>query len=134
MTTTKQAGRRLRDARKAAGLTQQELADKAGLARMTVVRIENGHQEGANLATLRTLADALGVRLMDLADLEESPVAPILSEYEASPYAQIDKPTPEELEWLKSLPSIVWGEIAPTPASIQGMIQLRRKFPGSRRV
>ncbi|OGU23668.1 MAG: hypothetical protein A2580_13340 [Hydrogenophilales bacterium RIFOXYD1_FULL_62_11] len=35
-------GRRIRDSRKDAGLTQAELAERVGLSRATVVRIENG--------------------------------------------------------------------------------------------
>jgi transcriptional regulator with XRE-family HTH domain len=45
-------------------LTQRELADKAGVSRGTVVRIEDG--QPANVATVRKLAEALGVTAGDL--------------------------------------------------------------------
>ena len=55
------AGRRPSDlalCRIASGLTQAELAERAGLARETVSRIEGGH--APNLRTARALATALG--------------------------------------------------------------------------
>lgn len=49
------------------GLTQAELADKAGVNRVTVAEIETGRKQGS-IATLRALADALGVGLDDLTE------------------------------------------------------------------
>lgn len=46
-------------------LTQQQLADAAGVAPATIVRIEQG-QVTPNFGTLRKLAAALGVTLDDL--------------------------------------------------------------------
>jgi len=50
--------RRLRELRIRAGLTQLELAEKAHVARTTVVRLEGGNPE-ARPTTLRQLARAL---------------------------------------------------------------------------
>jgi DNA-binding XRE family transcriptional regulator len=36
-------GRSIAEARKESGMTQQELADRLGIARRTVVRLEHGH-------------------------------------------------------------------------------------------
>lgn len=47
------------------GLTQAELAARAGVSRVTVAEIETGRKQGS-IATLRKLADALGVTLDDL--------------------------------------------------------------------
>ncbi len=68
----KALGERLRRLREAAGLTQVELAKRAGVGRVTVVRIENGRMD-ARTETLRRLARALGVKLADLLapDLDE---------------------------------------------------------------
>lgn len=56
----------LRQAREAAGLTQTELAQRAGIGRATVERIEAGRSPRANLSTRRVLADALGVSVEQL--------------------------------------------------------------------
>jgi transcriptional regulator with XRE-family HTH domain len=53
----------LEDARKATGLTQAALAERAGVTRMTVQRIEGG-QIDPRLSTLQEMARALGLELM----------------------------------------------------------------------
>lgn len=50
-------------ARKAAGLTQQELAERAGVARMTVQRLEAGDID-PRLSTLGELMRVLGLELV----------------------------------------------------------------------
>ncbi len=56
---------RLRELRIRAGLTQLELADKARVARTTVVRLERGNPN-AEPTTLRRLARALKVSIPEL--------------------------------------------------------------------
>lgn len=56
--------------RVAAGLTVRELAQQAGINRVTLVRLENRHHD-PTLATLGKLAAALGVAVQDLIDEEE---------------------------------------------------------------
>ena len=51
-------GHRVRDLRKHAGMTQQQLADAAGIGRVTLVRIENG-SHFPRFRTLDALARAL---------------------------------------------------------------------------
>ncbi|MFF8458504.1 helix-turn-helix transcriptional regulator [Streptomyces albidoflavus] len=64
LTARRQAlGEQLRDARLAAGLTQEQVALATGIDRPSVVRIERGQQD-ARLSTLLRLCDALGVRLV----------------------------------------------------------------------
>lgn len=58
-------GARLRRLRERAGLTQNDLADKAKVGRATISRIENGRMY-AHTATLRRLAKALDIDLVDL--------------------------------------------------------------------
>jgi transcriptional regulator with XRE-family HTH domain len=53
----------LEGARKATGLSQQALAEQAGLSRMTVQRIESG-QIDPRLSTLLEMARVLGLELM----------------------------------------------------------------------
>lgn len=52
-------GYKLKEAREEAKLTQQQLADKSGVSRVTIGAIENGTSKNVTLGTLRKLADAL---------------------------------------------------------------------------
>jgi transcriptional regulator with XRE-family HTH domain len=58
-------GKRLRDLREHEALTQQELADRAGLTINAISRIEQG-KASARLTTVRKLANALGVHPSEL--------------------------------------------------------------------
>ena len=52
---------RVRELREALGLTQAELAQRAGVRRATVNRIENARVTAIDLEVLGRLGDALGV-------------------------------------------------------------------------
>jgi transcriptional regulator with XRE-family HTH domain len=52
---------RLRELRQALGLTQTELAARAGVRRATLSRLENDRVGAINLAVLEKLADLLNV-------------------------------------------------------------------------
>jgi len=58
-------GDRLRDIRKRAILTQQELADRSGIGVTTIIRIENNQVEPQG-RTIRKLAEALDVEPHEL--------------------------------------------------------------------
>jgi transcriptional regulator with XRE-family HTH domain len=60
---------RLRYFREQAALTQQELAERAGLTRLTVMLLEQGQQQ-PRPATTRKLARALKIRPADLMAVE----------------------------------------------------------------
>ena len=60
--------KRLRQVRERAAMTQGELAQKAGLSRVSVVRIEGG--QPARPSTTRRLARALRVKPSDLMEVE----------------------------------------------------------------
>jgi DNA-binding XRE family transcriptional regulator len=60
-----QLAARVRHLRRARGLTQQQLADNAGVSRASVARIE-GESATPDLSTLAKLAEALGVEVGDL--------------------------------------------------------------------
>lgn len=68
-------GERIKKLRLELGLSQQELARKAGVRRPTISELESGKQQGLNVDTARRLARALGVGIDYLAgtweDLEE---------------------------------------------------------------
>jgi transcriptional regulator with XRE-family HTH domain len=58
-------GKRIRATRQAKGITQDQLADLAGLNRVHLYRLESGKQS-MTLRTLKLIADTLGVRVRDL--------------------------------------------------------------------
>lgn len=66
-TLQKQFGANLRAARERLGLTQEQLAAKAGLDRGHVNQIESGRQN-ASLATVEALAQAVGIPVHALMD------------------------------------------------------------------
>ena len=61
--TIKSLGRILRDARKQAGLTQAQVAERAGIARPNYREIESGNA-AARATTLINVARTLGMELM----------------------------------------------------------------------
>jgi transcriptional regulator with XRE-family HTH domain len=58
-------GQRIRTIRRQKGITQDHLAELAGLNRVHLYRLENGRQS-MTLNTLKVVADALEVRVRDL--------------------------------------------------------------------
>ena len=61
----KKFGKRIGELRKAAGLTQEQLAEKADISYDTITSIEHG-QQFATLGNLHRLAKALKVHPMEL--------------------------------------------------------------------
>jgi FMN phosphatase YigB (HAD superfamily)/DNA-binding XRE family transcriptional regulator len=59
-------GRRLQDARQAAGFTQQQLCQKAGLSYSTLAKIERGAIKAPSIFTIQQIAAVLGVPLDQL--------------------------------------------------------------------
>jgi len=62
-------GERLRRLREAASLTQEELAERAGLTAQAVGALETGKRRRPYPATVRAISDALGLSPTDRADL-----------------------------------------------------------------
>lgn len=60
-------GRRLQEARQAAGLTQQQLCQKAGLSYSTLAKIERGAIKSPSIFTIGQIAAVLGMSLDALA-------------------------------------------------------------------
>jgi transcriptional regulator with XRE-family HTH domain len=59
-------GKLLQEARKSAGLTQQDLCHKAGLSYSTLAKIERGAIKAPSIFTIQSIAAALGTNLNDL--------------------------------------------------------------------
>lgn len=57
--------KKLKEVRKAAGLTQVELSCKTGLRQQDISAIERGYRD-PTASTLRKLADALGCKIDDI--------------------------------------------------------------------
>lgn len=67
-------GKLLQDARKKAGLTQQELCQKAGLSYSTLAKIERGAIKAPSIFTIQSIAGALNTSLTEL--VGEPPAPP----------------------------------------------------------
>ena len=76
-------GERIRKRRQELGLSQQELADKAGVNRPTISELESGKQLGLTVDTAKRLARVLGVGIDYLAgtweDEEDERLAAVAS-------------------------------------------------------
>src|SRR4051794_38734995 len=74
----KALGKRLQLARKRAGLTQQELCQKAGLSYSTLAKIERGAIRSPSVFTVANIARATGMTLEDLLGVDNfgSPTPP----------------------------------------------------------
>ena len=59
-------GKRLQEARQAAGLTQQQLCHKANLSFSTLTKIERGAIKAPSIFTVQAIAQAVGIDLNDL--------------------------------------------------------------------
>jgi len=59
-------GDKIRQAREAKGLTQQQLAEAAGIVQSLISALENGTRKSARLSTLQVLAAALDLSISDL--------------------------------------------------------------------
>ncbi len=58
--------KKIQSARRAAGLTQQQLCDKAGLAYSTLAKIERGAIKSPSIFTISNIANSIGVSLDEL--------------------------------------------------------------------
>jgi transcriptional regulator with XRE-family HTH domain len=63
----KAVGKKIRDLRRSAGLTQVGLSEKADIESNTIARLERGEHTASTL-TLQKLAKALNVKVSDILD------------------------------------------------------------------
>jgi len=66
MVSSSQLGQIIKEARKEAGLTQDDLSDKAGLAYSTLAKIEQGAIKAPSFFTVYAIAEALGLEIGEL--------------------------------------------------------------------
>jgi len=69
-------GQRITALRKRDGISQQELADRAGLTRQHIGRIENGELPNVANVTIQQVAEALGMTV-DIIDPKLADLAPL---------------------------------------------------------
>lgn len=68
MATTTELGRRIRDARKRAGLSQVEAAEAAGMVQPAWSRLEASASDSTTLGVMRRVAAAIGCSVGELVD------------------------------------------------------------------
>lgn len=69
-------GQKIRELREQKGMTLTLLAKRTGISKSYLSNIETGKAENPSINALKKIADALGVELTSLLDLEESTSAP----------------------------------------------------------
>jgi transcriptional regulator with XRE-family HTH domain len=94
-------GERIRALRKEAGLTQEQLAEKAGVSVNFIGNAERG-ESAASVKTLRKIVKAIGVNLKDLFDFLDEDANEIIDEI-----ITLLKSKRWEIEELKMLRSLV---------------------------
>lgn len=66
----KKFGKRISEARKQIGFTQEQLSIKTGFSQNTIFNWENGNREPNNISDLITLLNTLDLRFEDVIDYE----------------------------------------------------------------
>ncbi|MBI4653564.1 MAG: helix-turn-helix transcriptional regulator [Nitrospirae bacterium] len=82
----KRLGERIRELRKSAGITQEELGEKAELNYKFIGELERG-KVNVSIVSIARIAEALGVKIGDLFSKEKIPMQKILIK-EKSPFPQ----------------------------------------------
>jgi len=102
-------GARLRTLREERGLTQQVLAQSAGIATDMVSRLENGHYSSPGLRTLVRIAEGMGVSVAALLpDLPTASGAPgVETNMRARLQAIVQRASADDLELIVELAGCV---------------------------
>lgn len=72
MSLPEQVAKRIRDLRISKHITQEQLANSAGMDASMLARIENGRRPNIKLATLERIVEALGVSYRDFFTFADS--------------------------------------------------------------
>ena len=97
-------GRKLRDARTKAGLSQGDLADRVDLSRTSITNIEKGAQH-PSLKLALMLADEVGVPLSDLTDEGEEAAVPKKRIIKRTVERSLEPYPESNQEWFRSIVS-----------------------------
>ena len=79
LTTPPQIGAAIRSARKRAGITQAELADRAGVSRRWLITLERGQAERAELGKILDTLDTLDLTIT-ITPRRKNPLTDLLEE------------------------------------------------------
>lgn len=124
----------LREARARSGLSQQDLATAAGVARITIANVELGKHSGIRPSTAYKLAQALKIESSVLLGEEEATqsgvsggaIENLLNEYEEVKSGTVVAPTASERRWLGQMLH-AWGpNLPPSLASVLFLLLARR--------
>lgn len=106
-------GMRVRALREERGLTQQALAQSAGIATDMVSRLENGHYSSPGLRTLLRIAAGMGTQVASL--LPDMPALPRSADLSARArlHSLVSKASTREVELVADLATAVVGRTTP---------------------
>lgn len=93
----------LRKARHASGMSQEELAERAGLSRFTIAGIETSRHRNVTTETLVKIAKALNITPQDLLNPEDSGLAKLVEEFMDTQIGRDLALTPDQKKWLSTL-------------------------------
>lgn len=121
--TSETVGARIRRLRKGLGLTQDELADRAGISRPQLSKLENDEAD-ARSATLMALAGALGVTTSALLGQTAIRVVRELHSDNEAPAKRDNRPLFQVIDFHEGLVEVpLWAEVAcgePMDHSVEG--------------
>jgi transcriptional regulator with XRE-family HTH domain len=110
----------LKRERERAKLSQRALAERSGLPHGWIGEIESGARQAPDLATLKTLATAIGVPIWAIVEDagEDVSIDEAIAAYLADPLSKREPPDAAELEWLRrrGLRAFAFGGAAPALA------------------
>jgi transcriptional regulator with XRE-family HTH domain len=129
----------LKDARKRARLSQQELARVSGVARITISGIEIGKHPSIRTSTAEKLAKSLGMSPGELLQLGQSPatelkigrIDALLEAYHALKRGTVMVPSPTEDRWLRQQLAEWADERNPTATSVLFLLLAHRHAEGA---
>lgn len=85
-------GSHIKETRKLRGLTQQEVADAAGMSVMTIRRYESGERT-PNIASLRKIAEAMGCSVVNLIPMTGDVLDSVYSQLTEDEQKEVDEKT-----------------------------------------
>lgn len=132
-------GERVAVLRARAGLTQTELAMRAGVSKGAIVKIELGHRPDPGIKTALAIAKALRVPLSALTGIPSEATERAVKAYRESSHAKSladdgQPVTDEEAEWLGYMVESIWVQGEWNPRTLHDFLQNYRKHPELRRL
>jgi transcriptional regulator with XRE-family HTH domain len=105
-----------------------ELVRRSGLSRSSVNAVLKAKYKSASLSTVERLAVVFGVSVDQLLGvrLDAAPIHPLIKQFMESEWRASVNPEEQELEWVKSLPDVVFTGARPDPQVVARLILWRR--------